>query len=74
MLAAQRTKLGANAFWLHKFKTMAKKKTISAQTITDAYMAHVLTHNEKPKSVFAFAEANGMKEADFYQFYASFEV
>lgn len=53
---------------------MAKKKTISAQAITDAYMAHVLNHNEKPKSVFAFAEANGMKEAEFYQFYASFEV
>ncbi len=53
---------------------MAKKKTITAQSITDAYMSYVLNTNERPSSVFSFAEANGMKESDFYNFYASFSA
>lgn len=52
---------------------MAKKTIDHRQVILDKYMEYVLTHNEEPKSVFAFAKENGMKEAEFYTFFSSFE-
>ena len=37
-------------------------------------MDHVLMHNEKPKSVYAFAKANNFNEQNFYEFFSSFEI
>ncbi|HLV42025.1 MAG TPA: TetR family transcriptional regulator C-terminal domain-containing protein [Brumimicrobium sp.] len=42
--------------------------------IIEGYTKHVLTHNEKPKSVYAFSADNNMEEADFYQYFGSFEA
>lgn len=51
---------------------MAKKKKITSEQLVDAYMAYVLTHNEPPKSVYAFAAEQNIEEAQFYQFFSSF--
>ncbi len=53
---------------------MAKKKSITAENIIEFYMAYVLTHNEKPKSVYAFAKANNFEEQKFYEFFGSFDA
>ena len=45
----------------------------TAQQIRQAYLDFVLTNNEKPKSVYSFAKKIKITEAEFYQFYASFE-
>ena len=45
----------------------------TAQQIRKAYIDYVLTNNEKPKSVYSFAKKNKITEAEFYQFYSSFE-
>tara|TARA_R100001369_G_scaffold92502_1_gene137954 strand:+ start:292 stop:900 length:609 start_codon:yes stop_codon:yes gene_type:complete len=37
-------------------------------------MDHVLTHNEKPKSIYAFAKANKFEENNFYVFFSSFDA
>lgn len=52
---------------------MAKKKTFNESDIIEAYMDYVLTHNHKPKSVYAFAKENGFDEQKFYDFFGSFE-
>lgn len=43
------------------------------QQIRKAYIDYVLTNNEKPKSVYSFVKKLKISEADFYQFYTSFE-
>jgi hypothetical protein len=53
---------------------MAKKKSISQSDIISFYMDHVLTHNEKPKSVYAFAKENKFEENNFYVFFGSFDI
>ncbi len=53
---------------------MAKKKSISQTDIISLYMQHVLTHNERPKSVYAFAKANKFEEQNYYVFFSSFET
>ena len=53
---------------------MAKKKTISDKDIISFYMDYALEHNEKPKSVFAFAKANNFEESKFYTHFGTFEV
>jgi len=53
---------------------MAKKKPITQTDIIELYMDHVLTHNEKPNSVYAFAKANNFNEQIFYEFFSSFEI
>ncbi|GGI28597.1 TetR family transcriptional regulator C-terminal domain-containing protein [Pedobacter mendelii] len=45
----------------------------TAQQIRKAYLDYVLTNNEKPKSVYVFVKKLKITEAEFYQFYASFE-
>ncbi|KQR71124.1 TetR family transcriptional regulator C-terminal domain-containing protein [Pedobacter sp. Leaf176] len=45
----------------------------TAQQIRQAYLDYVLTNNEKPKSVYSFSKKIKITEAEFYQFYASFE-
>ena len=51
---------------------MAKKKNITKNDIISLYMEYVLTNNEKPKSVFAFAKENNFEEAIFYRYFGSF--
>ncbi|PWS29433.1 hypothetical protein DHW03_06355 [Pedobacter yonginense] len=45
----------------------------TAQQIRTAYLDYVLTHNEKPKTVYSFVKKLKITEADFYQFFSSFE-
>ena len=53
---------------------MAKKIPLSQNTIVQLYMNYVLEHNHPPKSIYTFSKSNGFEEADFYQFFANFEV
>ena len=53
---------------------MAKKKTVSKNTIITCYMDYVLEHNQNPKTVFAFAKMNNFEEALFYNHFTSFEA
>lgn len=53
--------------------TMAKKKSILQEDVINAYMDYILSHNEQPKSVYAFAKANNMEEQTFYEFFTSFD-
>ena len=53
---------------------MAKKKSITQSDILSAYMDYILTHNEKPKTVYAFAKDNNMEEQKFYEFFTSFDA
>lgn len=53
---------------------MARKKNIKQSDIVSFYMDYVLTHNHKPKSVYAFAKDNNFEEQKFYEFFNSFEV
>lgn len=50
-------------------ETMATKESIQG-----AYIDYVLTHGEKPKSVYVFARQNELAEEEFYNFYGSFEA
>ena len=45
----------------------------TAQQIKNGYVDYVLTHNELPKSVYNLAKKLKMTEAEFYQFFSSFE-
>lgn len=53
---------------------MAKKKAIKQADLIDFYMDYVLTHNHKPKSVYAFAKDNNFEEQKFYEFFGTFEA
>ena len=45
----------------------------TAEQIKKGYIDYVLTHDEKPKSVYSFSKKLKITEGDFYQFYSSFE-
>lgn len=45
----------------------------TAQQIRTAYIDYVLINDEKPKSVYSFVKKLKITEADFYEYYASFE-
>ncbi|TDQ09326.1 TetR family transcriptional regulator C-terminal domain-containing protein [Pedobacter metabolipauper] len=45
----------------------------TAQQIKNGYIDYVLTHDEKPKSVYSFVKKLKISESEFYEFYASFE-
>ena len=53
---------------------MPAKKKVTTNLIISAYMDYVLEHDQKPKSVFAFAKENNFDEAKFYAFFGSFEA
>ena len=53
---------------------MAKKIPLTQNKLVQFYMDYVLEHNHAPKSIYTFAKSNGFEEADFYQFFANFEV
>lgn len=50
------------------------KKMATKESIQNAYMDHVLTEGEQPKSVYIFAKQNAMEEQEFYQFFGSFDA
>lgn len=54
-------------------KAKAKPK-MTAETIADTYIDYVLTNNEPPKSVYSFSKDIGISEAEFYNYFASFEA
>lgn len=45
----------------------------TAQQIRKGYIDYVLTHDEKPKSVYSFVKKLKITESEFYAFFASFE-
>lgn len=54
---------------------MTKKQLpLSKDKIISAYMNYVLTHDEKPKSVYSFAKFNDMEESEFYTFFGNLEA
>lgn len=53
---------------------MAKKNTVTDQSIITMYMEYVLEHDHNPKSVFAFSKLNNFEEKEFYSHFASFEA
>lgn len=46
---------------------------VTAEQIRTAYIDYVLTHGEKPKSIYSFVKSLDIQEAEFYNHYASFE-
>ncbi|MEZ4852895.1 TetR family transcriptional regulator C-terminal domain-containing protein [Flavobacterium sp.] len=50
-----------------------RKKKLTAEIISEKYIAFVLANGKKPNSVYEFAKNNGFEEAEFYQFFTSFE-
>lgn len=45
----------------------------SLTKIKDSYIEYLLEHGQQPPTVFAFAKKLKIKEADFYEYYNSFE-
>lgn len=50
------------------------KKKLKASDIVDAYFKYILIEGKQPASVFKFADDLGMTEAEFYNFFSSFEA
>ena len=50
-----------------------KKSTLTKDKIVSMFMNDTLENNEKPKSVYHFAKANGLTEAEFYNFFGGLE-
>ncbi len=46
----------------------------TAETIQKSYINYLLEEGEQPKTIYAFAKILGMEEAEFYNFYSSFEA
>jgi hypothetical protein len=53
---------------------MAKRKAEAPPDILSAYMKYVLEHGIRPTSIYSFAQELGIKEAEFYDQFASFEA
>ena len=53
---------------------MAKKKALTAESISDAYVKYALENQETTKNVYIFAQHNGFKESEFYEHFSSFEA
>jgi hypothetical protein len=51
----------------------AAGKLSTKENLVDAYIDFVLTHEEKPKSVYAFCKMQKIEESDFYNHFNSFE-
>lgn len=50
-----------------------KKPTLTKDKIVSLFMQDTLENNEKPKSVYHFTKANGLTEAEFYNFFGGLE-
>jgi len=46
----------------------------TAEQIRNGYIDYVLTHGEKPKSIYSFVKSLEISEGEFYDFYASFDA
>lgn len=55
-------------------KSNAKNKAISATQIIGNYRDYLLSEGKQPASIFKFCKDHGFKEAEFYQFFGSFEA
>lgn len=55
-------------------KSNAKSKAISATQIIGNYRDYLLSEGKQPASIFKFCKDHGFKEAEFYQFFGSFEA
>lgn len=53
---------------------MTATKVVSAESLITHYMKWVLTHSEKPKSIYAFCKDCKLSEQDFYAHFGSFET
>ncbi len=53
---------------------MAKKNTLTQNSLVKLYMEYVLEHNHPPKSIYTFAKSNSFEEAEFYKLFANFET
>lgn len=45
----------------------------TTEQIRNGYIDYVLTHGEKPKSIYSFVKSLDIQESEFYEHYASFE-
>ena len=50
-----------------------KNKNVDQANILDHYSKYVLKNNSKPANIYSFCEEHGMSEAEFYEYYTSFE-
>ena len=50
-----------------------KNIKITKETVVSMYMNYTLVHNEKPKSVYQFANLNEFSETEFYSFFGNLE-
>jgi hypothetical protein len=50
-----------------------KKSTLTKDKIVSMFMQDTLENNEKPKSVYHFAKANGITEVEFYTLFGGLE-
>lgn len=50
-----------------------KKSAVNAEAIENAYRDALLSEGKSPSSVFTFCKHIGIKESEFYNFYASFQ-
>lgn len=53
---------------------METNTNITEEILIDNYMDYVLNHTSQPQNVHTFAKENGIKEAEFYSFFSSFDV
>jgi hypothetical protein len=53
---------------------MARKKIVKKQDLVSMFMEYVLENDHPPKSIFIFAKENNFEEANFYEFFGSFEA
>lgn len=53
---------------------MAKRTPKVKSEIVNRFTKHVLIHGAHPKSVYAFTEEIGIKEAEFYKYFGAFEA
>lgn len=51
-----------------------KKRVLNKESLMEKYSDTVLSSGKKPENVFVFAKNNGFTEAEFYQYFASFET
>lgn len=47
-------------------------RALSQTKLVEIYIDFVLTENQKPGSIYSFMKMNGFKEAQFYEFFGSF--
>ena len=54
-------------------KKVKQKEELTRERLINMYMDYVLETEEEPRSVYKFAKAHDISEAEFYNFFGSFE-